>query len=38
MGYTGPEIQGPSTGFVKPAEEEDVLPPVTPLVWRVGIG
>ena len=31
-GYTGPEIQGPSTGWVKLAEGEDVLPPVTPLV------
>ena len=32
-GYTGPEIQGPSTGFVKLAEGEDVLPPATTLVW-----
>ena len=30
--YTGPEIQGPSSGFVKLAEGEDVLPPVTPNV------
>ena len=31
-GYTGPEIRGPSTGWVKLAEGEEVLPPVTPLV------
>ena len=31
-GYTGPEIQGPTTGFVKLAEGEEVLPPVTTLV------
>lgn len=31
-GYTGPEIRGPSTGWVKLAEGEKVMPPVTPLV------
>ena len=31
-GYTGPEIRGPSSGWVKLVEGEDVLPPVTPLV------
>lgn len=31
-GYTGPEIRGPSTGWVKLAEGEKVIPPVTPLV------
>ena len=30
--YTGPDIQGPSTGWLKLAEGEDVLPPATPLV------
>ena len=29
-GYTGAEIRGPSTGWVKLAEGEEVLPPVTP--------
>ena len=28
-GYTGPEIRGPSTGWIKLAEGEDMLPPVT---------
>ena len=31
-GYTGPEIRGPSSGWVKLVEGEDVLPPVTTLV------
>ena len=31
-GYTGPEIRGPSTGWVKLAEGEKVIPPSTPLV------
>lgn len=31
-GYTGPEIRGPSTGWVKLTEGEKVIPPVTPLV------
>ena len=33
-GYTGPEIQGPSSGFVKLAEGEEVLPPITHLAFR----
>ncbi|CAF9943350.1 MAG: hypothetical protein ALECFALPRED_011128, partial [Alectoria fallacina] len=32
-GYTGPEIRGPSTGWVKLAEGEKVIPPATPLVF-----
>ena len=32
-GYTGPEIRGPSTGWVKLAEGEKVISPVTPGVW-----
>ena len=28
-GYTGSEIRGPSTGWIKLAEGEDMLPPVT---------
>ena len=32
-GYTGPEIRGPSSGWVKLAEGEDVIPPVTTLVY-----
>ena len=32
-GYTGPEIREPSTGWVKLAEGEEVIPPATPLVW-----
>ncbi|CAD6587499.1 MAG: hypothetical protein ASARMPRED_003166 [Alectoria sarmentosa] len=41
-GYTGPEIRGPSTGWVKLAEGETAIPPVTPLVlvermrWKLG--
>lgn len=31
-GYTGPEIRGPSTSWVKLAEGEKMIPPVTPLV------
>ena len=31
-GYTGPEFRGPSTGWVKLPEGEEVIPPVTPLV------
>ena len=31
-GYTGPEIRGPSSGWVKLVEGEDLLPPVTTLV------
>ena len=31
-GYTGPEIRGPSSGWVKLAKGEDVLSPVTTLV------
>ena len=30
MGYTGPEIRQTSSTWVKPAEGEDVLPPLTP--------
>ena len=30
-GYTGPEIRGPSSAWVKLAEGEDVLPPITTL-------
>ena len=33
QGYTGPEIRGPSTSWVKLAEGEKVIPPATPLVW-----
>ena len=31
-GYTGPEIRGPSSSWVKLVDGEDVLPPVTTLV------
>ena len=31
--YTGPEIRGPSTGWVKLAEGEKVISPVTPRKW-----
>ena len=31
-GYTGPEIRGPSTDWVKLAEGEEVIPPMTPVV------
>lgn len=31
-GYTGPEIRGPSTGWIKLAEGEEVISPATPLV------
>ena len=31
IGFTGPQIPGPSTGWVKLAEGEEVLSPVTPL-------
>ena len=31
--YTGPAIRGPSTGWVKLAEGEEVISPVTPLKW-----
>ena len=33
-GYTGPESQGLSTSRVKLEERGDVLPPVTPMVYR----
>ena len=32
MGYTGPGIRGPSSSWVKLAEGENVLPPLTPAV------
>ena len=32
LGYSGPDIRGPSSGWVNLNEDEDVLPPVTPLV------
>ena len=33
-GYTGPEIRGPSTDWVKLAEGKEVITPVTPLVFE----
>ena len=40
LGYSGPDIRGPSSGWVNLNEDEDVLPPVTPLVLahRCGSG
>ena len=35
MGYTGPDIRGPSSSWVKLAEGEDVLPPLTPAVMTM---
>lgn len=35
MGYTGPEIRGTSSSWVKLAEGEDVLPPLTPAVMQM---
>lgn len=34
-GYTGPEIRGPSTGWVKLAEGERAILPATPLAWEL---
>ena len=35
MGYTGPDIRGPSRSWVKLSEGEDVLPPLTPAVMMM---
>ena len=37
-GYTGPEIRGPSSSWVKLAEGENVLPPLTPGVTQMNCG
>jgi hypothetical protein len=33
LGYSGPDIRGPSCRWVNLDDDEDVLPPATPLVW-----
>ena len=35
MGYSGPAIQGSSSGWIHLNEDEEVLPPVTPLMVRM---